>query len=191
MCGTRFEFWFATTAIVLIAAGSSLPVQSAPLTEAEISAAVPMPEPANLPPPTAADIARPHAAVSPTPAAPPRAAPTAVPNSTQPAAAPTVAAPEIATPPVAAPAAVAPAEAPVLTIDQRVAEKLRDLFGGRSDRIIAKPRLPLKPTMRREATRRFGSITAPRARAPRQPRPIWLASMQTVSIRVTIRFQAS
>ena len=136
MCGTRFEFWFATTAIVLIAAGSSLPVQSAPLTEAEISAAVPMPEPANLPPPTAADIARPHAAVSPTPAAPPRAAPTAVPNSTQPAAAPTVAAPEIATPPVAAPAAVAPAEAPVLTIDQRVAEKLRDLFGGRSDRII-------------------------------------------------------
>jgi len=134
MRGTRFEFWFATTAIVLIAAGSSLPVQSAPLTEAEISAAVPMPEPANLPPPTAADIARPH--VSPTPAAPARAAaPTAVPNSTQPAAAPTVAAPEIATPPVTAPA-VAPAEAPVLTIDQRVAEKLRDLFGGRSDRII-------------------------------------------------------
>jgi len=137
MCGTRFEFWFATTAIVLIAAGSSLPVQSAPLTEAEISAAVPMPEPANLPPPTAADIARPRAAVSPTPAAPARAAaPTAVPNSTQPAAAPTVVAPEIATPPVTAPAAVAPAEAPVLTIDQRVAEKLRDLFGGRSDRII-------------------------------------------------------
>jgi murein L,D-transpeptidase YcbB/YkuD len=137
MRGTRFEFWFATTAIVLIAAGSSLPVQSAPLTEAEISAAVPMPEPANLPPPTAADIARPRAAVSPTPAAPARAAaPTAVPNSTQPAAAPTVVAPEIATPPVTAPAAVAPAEAPVLTIDQRVAEKLRDLFGGRSDRII-------------------------------------------------------
>ena len=134
MRGTRFEFWFATTAIVLIAAGSSLPVQSAPLTEAEISAAVPMPEPANLPPPTAADIARPH--VSPTPAAPARAAaPTAAPSSTQPAAAPTVAAPEIATPPVTAPA-VAPAEAPVLTIDQRVAEKLRDLFGGRSDRII-------------------------------------------------------
>src|SRR5262252_6212044 len=121
MRGTRFEFWFATTAIVLIAAGSSLPVQSATLTEDEISAAVPMPEPANLPPPTAADIARPH--VSPTPAAPARAA------------APTVAAPEIATPPVTAPA-VAPAEAPVLTIDQRVAEKLRDLFGGRSDRII-------------------------------------------------------
>src|SRR5215831_13267467 len=137
MRGTRFEFWFATTAIVLIAAGPSLPVRSAPLTEAEISAAVPMPESANLPPPTAADIAPPRAGVSPTPAAPARAtAPTAVPNSTQPAAAPTVAAPEIATPPLAAPAAVAPAEAPVLTIDQRVAEKLRDLFGGRSDRII-------------------------------------------------------
>jgi len=51
MRGIRFELWLATTAIALVAAGLSLPVQSAPLTEDEISAAVPMPEPANLPPP--------------------------------------------------------------------------------------------------------------------------------------------
>src|SRR5215470_2568636 len=137
MRGTRFEFWFATTAIVLIAGVSSLPVQSAPLTEAEISAAVPMPEPANLPPPSAADLAPPRSAVSPTRTVPvPAASPAAAPNSAQPAVAPTPAAPEIATP-ADAPAAVAPAEVPVvLTIDQRVAEKLRDIFGGRSDRFI-------------------------------------------------------
>src|SRR6266436_5293157 len=122
----RFELWLATTAIVLIAAGLSLPLQSAPLTEDEISAAVPMPEPANLPPPTVSDIA-----ASPAPAR----------DSTQPAAAPTVATPqtappETAPPAVATPPAVAPAEAPVLTIDQRVGEKLREMFGGRSDRII-------------------------------------------------------
>jgi murein L,D-transpeptidase YcbB/YkuD len=141
MRGTRFELWLATTAIVLIAAGSSLPVQSAPLTEAEISAAVPMPEPANLPPPTAADIAPPQAAGSPRAAVPAQAAsPATPPGSTQPAApavaTPEIAAPAVATPAVATPAAVAPAEVPILTIDQLVAEKLRDMFGGRSDRII-------------------------------------------------------
>ena len=137
MRATRFELWLATTAIALIAGVSSLPVQSAPLTEAEISAAVPMPEPANLPPPSAADLAPPRSAVSPTRTVPvPAASPAAAPNSAQPAVAPTPAAPEIATP-ADAPAAVAPAEVPVvLTIDQRVAEKLRDIFGGRSDRFI-------------------------------------------------------
>jgi murein L,D-transpeptidase YcbB/YkuD len=54
----------------------------------------------------------------------------------RPAAAPTVATPETATPAAAAPPAAAPAEAPVLTMDQRVGEKLREMFGGRVDRII-------------------------------------------------------
>ena len=139
MRGTRFELWLASTAVALIAGGSSLSVQSAPLTEAEISAAVPMPEPANLPPPSAADIAPPPRAESPMTAAPAQAAsPAATSNSPQPAAAPAVAAPEIATPAIAAPAA----EAPALTIDQRVAEKLHDMLGGKVDRIIDRKNKP-------------------------------------------------
>ncbi len=137
MRGIRFELWLATTAIALVAAGLNLPVQSAPLTEDEISAAVPMPEPANLPPPTAADIAPRPSTDQPAAATPAQAASPAAPRGlTQPAAAPAVATPEIATPAVAPPPAVAPAEAPVLTIDQRVGEKLREMFGGRIDRII-------------------------------------------------------
>ncbi len=135
MRGIRFELWLATTAIAFVAAGLSLPVQSAPLTEDEISAAVPMPEPANLPPPTASDIA-PRPSTDQPAATPAQAAsPAPARDSTQPAAAPTVATPETA-PPAVAPPAVAPAEAPVLTIDQRVGEKLREMFGGRIDRII-------------------------------------------------------
>src|SRR5215472_2280800 len=131
---TRFELCLATTAIALIAAGSSLPVQSAPLSEADISAAVPMPEPANLPPPSAADIG-PLRAAPPATARPAQTvSPAAVSNPTQPAAAPAVAAPENGS--RAVEPAAAPAEVPVLTIDQRVAEKLRDTLAGKSDRII-------------------------------------------------------
>jgi L,D-transpeptidase YcbB len=170
----RFELWLATTAMALIVTGLSLPVQSAPLTEEEISAAVPMPEPARLPPPTLSDVApvapaeapaaamprqagppaaagdssQPSPAVAtpettPAPASPavttPETTPpgVATPETTPPgAASPGVATPETATPAVAAPPAVAPADAPVLTIDQRVAEKIHDLFGNRIDRII-------------------------------------------------------
>jgi murein L,D-transpeptidase YcbB/YkuD len=132
MRGIRFELWLATTAIALIAAGLSLPIRSAPLTEAEISAAVPMPEPANLPPPSARDIVSPVTTQSPTPAQ--RAVPT--PDSARPAAAaPTNATPGVTAPAAATPA-VAPAEAPALTVDQRVAEKLHDMFGGKAERII-------------------------------------------------------
>jgi L,D-transpeptidase YcbB len=144
MRGTRFELWLATTAIALVAAGLSLPVESAPLTEDEISAAVPMPDPANLPPPSASDItpapapsspaAASPAAASPAQSASPAAAPES-PESVRSPAAPVVATPEPSAPAVAAPA-VAPAEPPVLTMDQKVAEKLRDMFGGKADRII-------------------------------------------------------
>jgi len=136
MRGIRFELWLATTAIALVAAGLSVPIQSAPLTEDEISAAVPMPEPANLPPPTVSDIAPRPSTDQPAARPAQAAAPTPTRDSTQPAAAPTVATPETATPAVAAPPAAAPAEAPVLTMDQRVGEKLREMFGGRVDRII-------------------------------------------------------
>jgi L,D-transpeptidase YcbB len=147
----RFELWLATTATALVITGLNLPVQSAPLTEEEISAAVPMPEPANLPPPTISDIAPvPSAeppAATPRRAGPPTAAGESVPPSAPPApatpetttpasAAPAPATPDTATPAVAAPPAAAPADAPVLTVDQRVGEKIHDMFGSRIDRII-------------------------------------------------------
>jgi L,D-transpeptidase YcbB len=193
----RFELWLATTAMALVITGLSPLVQSAPLTEEEISAAVPMPEPANLPPPSLSDIAPGPSAESPAAAKPRQAAPSAAagdsaqpsappvagtPQTTTPAAAPAVpptpetakpavaapapatpetakpaaapavpptpetakpavaapapATPETATPAVAAPPAVAPADAPALTLDQRVAEKIHDIFGNRIDRII-------------------------------------------------------
>jgi murein L,D-transpeptidase YcbB/YkuD len=170
---TRFELWLATTALVAVAAGLSLPAQSAPLTEEEISAAVPMPAPADLPPPGLPDIiplpsaeapvalpAQTAAPVTPnaegatrgiaTPVAPPAAVPVqsaqpvVTPDTTQPAVAqPELAKPETTAPAVAAPAtpAVSPpaaAEAPVLTLDQRVAEKIHEMFGSRIDRILGR-----------------------------------------------------
>jgi L,D-transpeptidase YcbB len=145
----RFELWLATTATALVMTGLNLPVQSAPLTEEEISAAVPMPEPANVPPPTISDVAPGPSPESPA-AAPRRAGPPAAAgDSAQPSAVPAAATPETTTPPNAAPAAatpetptpavppaVAPADAPVLTLDQRVAGKIHDMFGSRIDRII-------------------------------------------------------
>src|SRR5260370_13171858 len=133
MRGIRFELWLATTAIALVAAGVSLPVQSAPLTEDEISAAVPMPEPANLPPPTVSDIAPRPSPDQPAATPAQAASPAPARDSTQPAAAPPVATPETATPAVAAPPAVAPAQAPLPTVDQRVGEKLPAVFGGQVD----------------------------------------------------------
>jgi L,D-transpeptidase YcbB len=147
---SRFERWLATTAIVAVAAGLSLPVQAAPMTEDQISTAVPLPEPAGLPPPGISDVA-PQAAPESFPAqtaapdaakpddvnpdgttrgiALPAAAPSPAPAPAQPA----VAQPE--TTPPAAPAVV-PAELPAQTLDQRVAEKIHDLFGGKIERII-------------------------------------------------------
>jgi murein L,D-transpeptidase YcbB/YkuD len=115
----RFELLLATTALTLVVAGSGLPSYAAPDDEAEI--AVPMPEPANLPPPTAADLAPPGAesatgATSPTQSA---TAPTGTPENP-----PSIAAP------ATTPAAAAP---PALT---GVAEKIRDLFAGRFERVI-------------------------------------------------------
>jgi len=150
MRGSRLELWLATTAIVLVVAGSSLPGFAASDQDAEISAAVPMPEPANLPPPTAADLGPEGAAEPPTgatpaqtataPATSPAAAPEAAP--TAPGAASATVAPSTEPAAAAAPAAVTPAVVetpvvtPVLTVDQRVAEKIHELFSGKSDKLI-------------------------------------------------------
>ena len=82
MRGSRFELLLATTALALVVIGSAIPAHAIANTDDEISAAVPMPVPANLPPPTAADLfpqdgaqpnatATPPAAVTTAPAATP------------------------------------------------------------------------------------------------------------------------
>jgi L,D-transpeptidase YcbB len=140
----RFERWLATTAIVAVAVGLSLPVQAAPLTEDEISAAVPAPEPAGLPPPGISDVAsQPAAQAFPAPAS---SAETAEPAAGPAGAERGIAVPATAPKPVVAqpdsmpPAAVTPAAAPAEpagpTLDQRVAEKIHDMFGGKIERIV-------------------------------------------------------
>jgi murein L,D-transpeptidase YcbB/YkuD len=142
---SRFERWLATTAIVAVATGLCLPVQAAPMTEDQISAAVPMPEPAGLPPPGLSDVSsQPALESSPAQTAAPDAAKRDEnPDGTArgiaiPAAAPPVA-PARVQPAVAQPEsapAATPAEAPAPTVDQRVAEKIHELFGGKIERII-------------------------------------------------------
>ena len=158
MSGSRFELLLATTAILIVLAGPSHPVFAGPTTDVDISAAVPMPEPAGLPPPSIGDLATvttdsptgamslipslpaKSATLSPESLAPVVAAPATAPatkSATSPAA-PETAAPVVAAPEVA-PAAEAPApvvEAPPLTPDQKVAEKIHELFGTKAERIL-------------------------------------------------------
>jgi murein L,D-transpeptidase YcbB/YkuD len=154
MSGSRFELLLATTAILIVLAGPSHPVFAGPTTDVDISAAVPMPEPAGLPPPSIGDLATvttdsPTGAMSPIPSLPAKSA-TLSPESLAPVvaapatksatspAAPETAAPVVAAPEVA-PAAEAPApvvEAPPLTPDQKVAEKIHELFGTKAERIL-------------------------------------------------------
>jgi L,D-transpeptidase YcbB len=164
MRGSRLELLFATTAVALVVTGSSGPSQAAPRTPAEIAAAVPMPEPANLPPPTAADAAPiafgapsaapPAQAAAPVPApspqpmiAAPAAAPVpavsaALPVPNIPAATPAAAPAATGTIVPAAPAAAPPAEAPIPAVLQPVAEKIRDLFASKIDRFIDRKNKP-------------------------------------------------
>jgi murein L,D-transpeptidase YcbB/YkuD len=132
MRGFRFELLLATTALTLVVVGYGLPSFAAPDDEAEISAAVPIPEPANLPPPTAADLV-PLGTEPATGATPPAQTASAPPGSSENP--PAIRAP--ATTPAAAEAPPAPtAEPPVLTVDERIGEKIRDLFAGKFERVI-------------------------------------------------------
>jgi murein L,D-transpeptidase YcbB/YkuD len=124
MNANRFSLLLATTAIVMVLGGPGHNAFAGPTTDADISAAVPMPESANLAPPTVEDIATvteaPTGASSPipsfpadrvAPAAPEIAAPAVVAPS-RPTATLTPPAPVQVMPVEAAPAA-APAAAPV------------------------------------------------------------------------------
>jgi murein L,D-transpeptidase YcbB/YkuD len=99
------------------------------MTEDQISAAVPLPEPADIPPPGLSDAA--PDAGKPADAVRGIAAPAA--------AAPAPAQPVIAQPEAAPPAAAMPAATPApadVSPDQRVAEKIHDMCGGKIERII-------------------------------------------------------
>jgi murein L,D-transpeptidase YcbB/YkuD len=132
----------AVAATVLSIAATAAPAQTAPAkspAELAIDAAIPLPEPANVPPPTAADFkletvtpaettatapAAPAKVETETATAPATPAPVAAPPSSTPA-------PATATAPSAEPAKAAPA---VAAADQPVAERLRDLIATKGAR---------------------------------------------------------
>jgi murein L,D-transpeptidase YcbB/YkuD len=142
MRGLTFDRLIAGTALALILTVSGHSWASSE-DAAKIEAAVPVPEAANVPPPTAADIAAATPAVTPAkPAEIPAPATTA---STPPAAAP---APATAATPAPAPVttakpqettAPAVASAPQMTgIDVAVSDKIRDLLTARADRYFSR-----------------------------------------------------
>lgn len=137
----------AVAATFLTVAASTAVAQSGPSkspADLAIDAAVPLPEPANVPPPTVSDFKLDTVTAAPATTAPKKeeaAAPAAAPVTTAtvpPAATAPTATPPATTPPAAAAAApaVEPAKAApaVATADQPVADKLRDLIATKGAR---------------------------------------------------------
>src|ERR1700733_2689181 len=121
MRGFRYGLLLAGTAVAVVFAG--VPAYAATPNDKAVESLVPVPDTSSIPPPTARDVAAP-------PAAPAAAAPAA------PAEAPAAATVAPAPQPAAAPPAQ-PAAAPALAgIDQQVADKLREILPGKSDRLI-------------------------------------------------------
>jgi murein L,D-transpeptidase YcbB/YkuD len=127
MRGLKFDRLFTTTALVL---ALSVSAQAQVFTETPSSAAIeskiPMPEPANVPPPSAADVAHPVTGSTPPPQNKPD---TPAPAASVPTAAPVDTATPAANPAPAPATATAPATTPPVaaTLDP-VGEKLRDLL---------------------------------------------------------------
>src|SRR5437660_3620226 len=158
MRGRGLDYLLTGTALALALALAG-PATAAPdATSAAIEALVPVPEPANVPPPTIADIGGPAtASVTPkdvdmAPAAPAAAPPASPAAAPAPAAAPTPAAPpkEIAATPLA-------------PLDP-VAEKLRDLLAGKVDRLLER-KTERKPTETFYAARNFAPLWVERGAA--------------------------
>jgi len=136
----------AVAATFLTVAATNVSAQSGPVkspADLAIDAAVPMPEPANVPPPAIGDFKPDTAAAAPSQATPAKKQEAAAPSA--PAAAPvtTATVPPAATAPTATPpatAAAAPAVEPakaapvVAAADQPVADKLRDLIASKGTR---------------------------------------------------------
>ena len=136
MRGLRFGLLLAGTAVAVVFAG--VPAYAATPNDKAVESLVPVPDTSSVPPPTARDVAAPPAE-TPAAAAPAAAAPTApaAPAAAAPAAQP--AAPAAAQPaaPVQQPAATQPVAAPALaSVDQQIADKLREILPNKSDRLI-------------------------------------------------------
>ena len=147
MPGRRLELILTGTALALVLGLAALPAaaQDNKVDGAAVEALVPLPEPANLPPPTAADIGAPETTGStainlpdPPDLPPPtfKDIATPAPAATPEPSAPPAAAAVPSDPPPAA-AAPTPAPAPVVVhADQPIRDALRDLIGGKLARII-------------------------------------------------------
>ena len=149
MHGRAFDRFLTGTAIALALSLAQAPTALAQnqTNQQAIEAAVPLPEPADVPPLTAADVASPDAEATgstainlpdPPDLPPPTFKDVAAPSAPAPVAAPAPAAaptPATAAAPAAAPA---PAPAPVVVAnpDQPIMDALRELIGGRLARII-------------------------------------------------------
>src|SRR5690349_7067192 len=145
MRGFHFDRVLAGTALALVLTLSGQ-ANAQSNNQSQIEAGVPVPEPANVPPPTAADLAKDAPTVTPaaqgtmfeTPRAAAPAAPLTTATTTPPAVTPAPA-PAAAAPAPAAPVASAPAAAPSApSVDPVFAEKLRDLFATRGDRFFSR-----------------------------------------------------
>jgi murein L,D-transpeptidase YcbB/YkuD len=111
MRGFRLGLLLAGTALAVVLTAGSIPAYAANANDKAIESLVPMPDTSLVPPPTAQDVAR--------PAATPTAAPAAAPAE-----------------PAAAPAYQTAAGPALSTVDQQIADKLREYLTGKADRII-------------------------------------------------------
>jgi len=147
MRGLRLGLLLAGTAVAVVFAARSVPVYAATPGDKAVESLVPVPDTAPVPPPTARDVAAPPAAPAAPAAAPadqpaaagPGPAPTAAPAAPAATAAPAAqpAAAPAQQPAAAQPAAAQPVAAPaVASIDQQVADKLREILSGKADHII-------------------------------------------------------
>jgi L,D-transpeptidase YcbB len=140
MRGRGLDYLLTGTALALILTLAG-PATAAPdENSAAIEALVPVPEPANVPPPSIIDIGgRTTASITPRPHDPVPEEPASAAPASPAAAPPAAAAPAPVAPATAAPAAApAPAEiaaTPPAPLDP-VAEKLRDLLAGKVDRLL-------------------------------------------------------
>ena len=134
---SRYELWFATTAIAVVVAGTSVSAQGISPTVIAAGATVPTQGMANQPARTNADVSAPAAVPSAEVVQEPAAA-IAAPAQRAPAPIDTAAdaVKDLAPSAIAAPAEPMPAAAPVVTMDQQVADKIRDLFSGKADQLI-------------------------------------------------------
>jgi murein L,D-transpeptidase YcbB/YkuD len=136
MHGRRFDRILTGTAIALVL-GLAQAAPALAQSQSAIEALVPLPEPANLPPPTAADVAGPATETTGSTAVNLPDPPDLPPPTFKDVAAPAAPAPEAAPATVATPAP-APAPAPVVVAnpDQPLRDAIRDLVSGKLSRFV-------------------------------------------------------